>query len=197
MRQEITNSGVNAEAIPYRTMRRVLAIVLFAVLTAVGAALAIRLPGTPVPITMQTLFVSLSGALLGPFAGAASQSLYLLAGALGAPVFSGGSAGVGVLMGPTGGYLLAFPIAAAITGKLAGRPEARATWLGATRLGVAIFLGTVAIFVGGAAQLTLLTGDLNLAITSGVLPFVIGDIVKVVAALGIALPYRSRTLGLL
>ena len=195
MRQEITNPGLNAEAIPYRTLRNVLAIVLFAILTAVGAALEVPLPGTPVPITLQTLFVSLAGALLGPVSGAASQALYVLAGAMGAPVFSGGDAGVGVLMGPTGGYLLAFPIAAAITGKLAGATRTRVTLAGAARLGTAIFLGTVAIFVGGAAQLTLLTGDVNLAITSGVLPFVIGDIVKVAAALGIALRYRTRTLG--
>jgi biotin transport system substrate-specific component len=195
MRHEITNTGLNAEAVPYRTLRNVLAIVLFAVLTAVGAALEVKLPGTPVPITLQTLFVSLAGALLGPVSGAASQALYVLAGAMGAPVFSGGDAGVGVLLGPTGGYLLAFPIAAAITGKLAGATETRVTLAGAARLGAAIFLGTVAIFVGGAAQLTLLTGDLNLAITSGVLPFVIGDIVKVAAALGIALRYRTRILG--
>jgi biotin transport system substrate-specific component len=195
MRHEITNTGLNAEAVPYRTLRNVLAIVLFAILTAVGAALEVKLPGTPVPITLQTLFVSLAGALLGPVSGAASQALYVLAGAMGAPVFSGGDAGVGVLLGPTGGYLLAFPIAAAITGKLAGPTETRVTLAGAARLGAAIFLGTVAIFVGGAAQLTLLTGDVKVAITSGVLPFVIGDIVKVAAALGIALRYRTRTLG--
>lgn len=195
MRQEITNTELHVQAVPYRTLKRVLAILLFAVLTAAGAALEIRLPGTPVPITMQTLFVSLAGALLGPFAGAASQVLYVVAGAVGAPVFSGGDAGIGVLMGPTGGYLLAFPIAAAITGKLAGAAQARPTLLGAARLGAAIFLGTVAIFVGGAAQLTLLTGDVELAITSGVLPFIIGDIVKVAVALAIALRYRTRTLG--
>jgi biotin transport system substrate-specific component len=195
MRQELTNTDATAGAIPYRTARRVLAVVLFAVLTGIGAALEVHLPGTPVPITAQTLFVSLSGVLLGPFLGAASQALYVLAGAMGAPVFSGGDAGVGILMGPTGGYLLAFPIAAAITGKLAGPPVRRVTIASATRLGVAIFLGTVAIFVGGAAQLTLLTGDARLAITSGVLPFVIGDLVKVAGALAIALRYRTRTLG--
>ncbi|MGH7501360.1 MAG: biotin transporter BioY [Longimicrobiales bacterium] len=195
MRHELTNTELRTEAVQYRTMRRVLAIVLFAILTAVGAALEVKLPGTPVPITLQTLFVSLSGALLGPFHGAASQALYLLVGAMGAPVFSGGDAGVAVLIGPTGGYLLAFPIAAAITGRLAGPVAQRITFGGAARLGVAIFLGTVAVFVGGAAQLTLLTGDLRLALTSGVLPFVIGDLVKVAGALAIALRYRTRTLA--
>src|SRR5687767_6577642 len=85
------------------TARRVIAVVVFALLTALGAHLAI--PVGPVPITMQTLFVTLAGALLGPYLGATSQIVYLLMGIAGAPVFAMGS-GFAYLFGPTGGYLL-------------------------------------------------------------------------------------------
>jgi biotin transport system substrate-specific component len=128
--------------------------------------------------------------------GAASQALYLLAGALGAPVFSGGGAGVVHLMGPTGGFLLAFPLAAAVTGWLAGRVKEDRTLLDAVKLGEAIFLGTLVIFAGGAAQLALLTGDAERAIRLGVLPFLVGDVIKVVAALLIARRIRRKTLAL-
>jgi biotin transport system substrate-specific component len=178
-----------------RTARRAGAVVLFAILTALGASIAVPIPGTAVPVTMQSMFVSLSGVLLGPMLGAAAQALYLLAGALGAPVFSNGAAGAGWLMGPTGGYLLAFPIAAAVTGRLAGRVPLRWTVPTAMRLGAAILIGTAVIFAGGVAHLSLLTGDSNRAIELGVLPFITGDLLKVAATLLVALRYRPRTLG--
>jgi biotin transport system substrate-specific component len=174
--------------------RRTAAVLLFAVLTAIGAAIEIPIPGSPVPVTMQSLIVSLSGVLLGPMLGAASQIVYVMAGAVGAPVFSGGAFGFPHLLGPTGGYLLAFPVAAAVTGRLAGRSPAKWNVLAATRLGIAIFLGTVVIFAGGYAQLALLTGDSVRAFQLGVLPFIVGDIVKVLAALAVAIRYRNRTL---
>jgi biotin transport system substrate-specific component len=149
-----------------------------------------------VPITFQTLIVSLSGVLLGAHLGAASQALYLLAGAMGAPVFSGGAAGFVHLMGPTGGYLLAFPLAAAVTGWLAARVPEDRTFLDAVKLAEAIFLGTLVIFAGGAAQLALLTGDLDRAIRLGVLPFLVGDVIKVAVALLIARRIRRKTLAL-
>lgn len=178
-----------------RTARRAAAVLLFAVLTAIGAAIEVRLPGTPVPVTLQSLFVSLSGVLLGPALGAASQALYLLVGALGAPVFSGGDAGVAHLFSPSGGYLLAFPAAAAVTARLAGRVPARWSVGSAMRLWFAILIGTAVIFAGGAAQLALLTGNSAQAVELGVLPFIAGDLLKVTAALLIALRYRARTLG--
>jgi biotin transport system substrate-specific component len=186
-----------AELLSSRNALRLAAMVLFAALTAVGGAIEIPLPGTPVPVTLQTLFVSLSGALLGPWLGAGAQALYVAAGAMGAPVFAGGGAGVAHLMGPTGGYLLAFPLAAAVTGVLCGRVRQDRTFASALALGLAIFLGTAVIFVGGAAQLALLTGDTQRAIELGVLPFVIGDLLKVVAALLVSLRLRARTLRLL
>ena len=184
------------EAFSSRPVRRAVAVVFFALLTALSAYGEVRLPYNPVPITFQTLVVSLSGVLLGAYLGAASQALYLLAGAVGAPVFSGGGTGVLHLMGPTGGYLLAFPLAAAVTGWLAARVPHDRGLLDAVKLGEAIFLGTLVIFAGGAAQLGLLTGDFDRAIRLGVLPFLVGDVIKVVVALLIARRIRRKTLAL-
>lgn len=192
MSEALTTAGTRSAET--RVARRTAAVLLFAVLTAIGAAIEIPIPGSPVPVTMQTLIVSLSGLLLGPMLGAASQIVYVMAGAVGAPVFSGGDFGIAHLLGPTGGYLLAFPVAAAVTGRLAGRSPATWNVLAATRLGIAIFLGTVVIFAGGYAQLALLTGDSVRAFQLGVLPFIAGDIVKVLAALAVAIRYRNRTL---
>jgi biotin transport system substrate-specific component len=192
MSEALTTAGTRSA--DNRVARRTAAVLLFAVLTAIGAAIEIPIPGSPVPVTMQSLIVSLSGVLLGPMLGAASQIVYVMAGAVGAPVFSGGDFGFAHLLGPTGGYLLAFPVAAAVTGRLAGRSPPKWNALAATRLGIAIFLGTVVIFAGGYAQLALLTGDSVRAFQLGVLPFIVGDIVKVLAALAVAIRYRNRTL---
>jgi hypothetical protein len=86
-----------------RRARQAVGIVAFALATVFGAQVAVPVPLTPVPITLQTLFVILAGVVMGPRAGAASMALYVGAGALGAPVFSNGGAGLGWLLGPTGG----------------------------------------------------------------------------------------------
>src|SRR5512133_1411896 len=85
---------------------------LLAACIAAGAWL--QLPIGPVPVTLQPLFIVLAGFLLGPARGAAAVALYVLAGVLGMPVFAGGKAGLGVLLGPTGGYLVGFILAAAV-----------------------------------------------------------------------------------
>jgi biotin transport system substrate-specific component len=97
-----------------RAYVRALWISAFAVLTAVGAQ--IELPYQPVPFTLQTFFVLLTGAFLGRYSGPASSLLYLLMGSVGLPVFSGGAFGLAKIAGPTGGYLLAFPVATAVIG---------------------------------------------------------------------------------
>ena len=89
---------------------------LFAALTGAVAWFKIPLPFTPVPITLQTLMVLLSGAMLGPVYGALSMIVYLLLGAIGLPVFAGGGSGVAALLGPSGGYLFSYPIAAFVIG---------------------------------------------------------------------------------
>src|SRR5215208_6670677 len=103
---------------------------LMAAVTAVAAQIAIPLPFSPVPFTLQVLAVILSGLLLGPRYGALAQVVYVLLGAVGLPVFAQFSGGLGVVLGPTGGYLLSYPVAAAVAGLAAGAarsaPRARA-----------------------------------------------------------------------
>jgi biotin transport system substrate-specific component len=184
-----------AELGGHRHARRIAAVLFFALLTAAGAAIEVPVPGTPVPMTLQTLFVSLAGVLLGPVLGAASQAIYLLAGTLGAPVFSGGEGGLAILFRPTGGYLLSFPLAAAVTAVLAGPVRTRWTVPSAMRLWLGILAGTAVIFAGGVAQLAWLTGDSETAVRLGVLPFITGDLLKVTGAFLVALRLRARTLG--
>ena len=148
-----------------------------AVLVALASQLAVPLPGTPVPMTLQPLAVLLVGGLLGPGVGAASMVLYLALGAAGAPVFTPfGPPGLLRLLGPTGGYLLAFPVAAAVVGWVAVRG---AGW---RRLVAGPLLGMVVIYAGGLAQLVALTGSARLAFAAGTVPFALGDLVKVLLA---------------
>jgi biotin transport system substrate-specific component len=150
---------------------------LFAVLTAVGAAVSVPLPFSPVPITLQTFFVVLAGAVLGPVWGPVSQVTYVLAGLVGLPVFAGGTAGPGVLAGPTGGYLIGFVPAAWLAGLLV-RPGS--SWI---RLVAGLTLAHAVVFVCGLSQLSLFTGrSLAAAVQLGLLPFVTGTVLKAAAA---------------
>jgi len=154
-------------------------IVGFAALTAVGAQ--IEIPVVPVPITLQTFIVLLSGAVLGMRGGAISQILYLLAGIAGLPVFAGWAAGPALLLGPTGGYLLAFPVAAFITGWCVGERKGFGWYLAGT------LAGSLVIFLMGMTQLKIVyTHNWTDAFTSGVLIFSLWDAVKVVGAAAIA-----------
>ena len=122
-------------------------IVTFAALTAVGAQ--IEIPHVPVPYTLQTLFVLLAGALLGRRNGAVSQLLYLLGGALGLPIFSHAGFGIAKLIGPTGGYLLSFPVAAFAVGTLI-RQNSGIVWSVvsmATGLFIIFSLGTLQLYL--------------------------------------------------
>lgn len=157
--------------------RWVTGIVGFAVLTALGARVAVPLPGTPVPFTFQVLAVLLAGYLLGPTAGAASQALYLAAGVAGLPVFAAGG-GAAYLLGPTGGHLMAFPLAAAVVGLATTRRSGLAWHAGGLAAGVA------AIYLGGAAWLGLVT-DHEAALAAGVVPFLLTDALKAALALAI------------
>lgn len=186
------------ELIASRTARRVVMVATFALLTALSAYVVVPVPGTPVPVTLQTMVVILAGALLGPRLGAASQLTYLSAGMLGAPVYIGGLGGLPHLFGPTGGFLLAFPAAAALVGLVAGRApgqHADTDRSGLPRLVLALGLGTAAILLGGTAQLAVMTGDLSGAVKLGVLPFLIGDGLKLVTAFLIAGRLGTWTLG--
>ena len=166
----------------YRVISVGIGIVAFAVMTALGAYVRIPLPWTPVPITLQPLFVSLAGATLGPVLGPASQGLYLAAGAAGMPLFAGGLGGLA--------YLLGFVPATVCTGWLIRRREAPGIlW---TLLSMAA--GTLAVYACGVAWLV---WSLNLplagALAQGLLPFLLGDAVKLCAAAGLVRGARRRT----
>lgn len=163
-----------------RPAARTLAILAFALLTALGAAVRIPLPFTPVPITLQTFYVMAAGIYLGGRDAAASQVGYLAMGAAGLPVFAGG-AGLGHLFGATGGYLLAFPLAAALVGATVRPGERPGRALGA------FLAAQVVIFGLGTAWLATFLGiGPERAVALGVLPFLPGGAVKVAAALGLA-----------
>jgi biotin transport system substrate-specific component len=142
-------------------------------LTAAAAQLEIRLPWTPVPISGQTFAVLLTGLVLGGRRAFLAQALYLLEGAGGLPFFSGGAAGAAILAGPTGGYLVAFPFAALVTGLLAERGWERRP---ATAF-AAMLLGSGVIFAVGLAQLSRFVPAERL-LASGLVPFVAGDLLK-------------------
>jgi biotin transport system substrate-specific component len=154
---------------------------LMAAVTAVAAQIAI--PIFPVPFTLQVLAVVLSGLLLGPRYGALAQIIYLLVGAIGVPVFAEFRGGLGVLLGPTGGYLLCYPIAAAVAGLAAS--AARSASRG--RALIVSFLwgcvGLVVIYAGGAIWLSVVTDlPLAVAVAQGVLIFVPFDLIKIALA---------------
>ena len=163
-----------------------LGVVGFAAAIAAASQVAVPLPGTPVPLTLQPMLVVLAGLWLGPRAGALSMLLFLAAGAAGLPVFSPfGPPGVMRLASPTGGYLLAYPAAAFVAGAMG----ARAAGFGGRLLASA--LGFLTLFAGGVLQLGVLTGSFERAVATGFLPFVAPDAVKAVVAALIA-PARRR-----
>ncbi len=170
--------------------RRALAVGLAALLVAASAQVSVPVPLSPVPMTLQPLAVLAVGGLLGAGLGSAALVLYLALGLVGLPVFFGGGAGIGHVLGPTGGYLLAFPAAAAVAGRLAG-PAPR---LGRVLLGCA--LAMVVIHAGGAAQLAVLGGDPGFALRVGFVPFLTGDLLKIgiAAAAILGLGPKLRTL---
>lgn len=168
---------------------RVGAVAAAAVLTAVAAQFSIPLPFTPVPLTLQPTLVLLAGVALGARAGAASQLAYLAIGALGAPFFAWSPAllpGLGRLFGPTGGYLLCYPLAAWLVGHLVERSQARGSRSGGVtaKAVLAMVAGLGPIYLGGMASLMAFTATegWTVAFQIGVLPFVGADVIKIALA---------------
>jgi biotin transport system substrate-specific component len=169
--------------------RRGFAIALGTLVVAAAAQVVVPVPMSPVPMTLQPLAVLAVGGLLGARAGAGALILYLALGMLGLPVFAGGASGVARLIGPTGGYLLAFPVAAAATGAIVGfKPTLAQTLL-------ACAVGMVLIHVGGVAQLAVLGGDPALAFRVGFVPFLTGDLLKIGLAAAVILLAGGRLRG--
>jgi biotin transport system substrate-specific component len=174
-------------ALPRADARHDVALVLAAAaLTALAAQVAIPLPWSPVPLTGQTFAVLLSGALLGARRGFAAQALYLGAGAFGLPVFAGGAGAALLFAGPTGGYLAAFPFAAALTGALCQRGWDRRF----VTMFAAMLLGSAVIFACGLAGLARFVPAPRL-LAAGLLPFLPGDLLKSALA-ALALPVAWR-----
>lgn len=162
-------------------LREVALLLAASVFLALTARISVPLPFSPVPITGQTLGALLVGALYGPRRGTLAVVAYLLEGFAGAPVFAAGRAGIGVLLGPTGGYLVGFIPAAAVAGALAtGRQP---SW----RRLAGLALAALTVYAVGVPWLSVVTGaPLAVAIGQGLLPFLPGDLIKVAIAAGVA-----------
>jgi len=156
---------------------------------ALCAQIRIFLPFSPVPVTGQTFAVLIIGALFGTWRGSLSVLLYIMMGASGMPVFALGG-GFTVLLGPTGGYLVGFIAAACITGLLAERGWDRR--IGTTVL--AMLLGNTAIYAFGLLWLCCLMGINKTALTVGLYPFIVGDLLKISLA-AVLLPSGWKLLG--
>ena len=152
-----------------------IAVVSGAAVVALSAQVAVPLPLSLVPLTLQGLAVLLVGGMLGATAGAGALVLYLAAGVFGAPVFAMGGSGLSRLLGPTGGYLLAFPLAAIVVARLAVRGQL-------VRSTLAAAMGMLVIHIGGLAQLILVTGATPRALAAGLMPFLLQDGLKVMLA---------------
>jgi biotin transport system substrate-specific component len=160
------------------TVRNMVLAAMFAALLAIGGQ--IRIPLEPVPITLQTLVVMLTGSILGARIGAISMIVFILLVAFGAPILSGGAGGLGALLGPTGGYVLSWPLAVWVIGWLTERAPRLRVW----NLTLFHLLGGVLlVYSAGVTWLALVVGlGWKVAVLQGALPFIAGDIAKAVAA---------------
>lgn len=147
----------------------------FSILIALSAQLSVLLPFSPVPVTGQTFAVVLTGMLLGSSRGFAAVLAYLAEGALGMPVFAGGTAGPGVLAGPTGGYLLGFLLSAWLCGFLSERGGSR-TFLKTVLTATA---GSIVMYAAGLPVLAIYIPPAEV-LSAGVYPFIFPDIVKII-----------------
>ncbi len=171
----------------YRRARRIAYAAAFAALLAVASYVSFAIPLTDVPFTLQVLVVLLAGFVLGPGLGALSVVLYIVLGAIGVPVFAGGAAGIGVVVGPLGGYIVSWVLAAALAG-----------WLGQRGLLlrlVAVVLGVAVIYLGGVTGLHIAQGvSWRNGVLVGALPFLPFDLLKGVVAALIAPALRRLAL---
>jgi biotin transport system substrate-specific component len=165
----------------------VLAVAFATILTIVAAQISVPLPFTPVPFTFQPMVVLVTAAALGSRLGLASQLAYLALGVIGVPVFAASPVlpqGFARLMGPTGGYLMAYPIAAFVAGALAERGFDRRYFTAV----IAMFAGLSLVFLGGVSWLAMFVNPargFSGALSAGLYPFIAADVVKLLAAAGV------------
>jgi len=173
MRQPRTQAWVQQGAI----------VVLASLFVALCARVTLPLPGTPVPLTLQNFGVLVVGLTLGPRRGFAALLVYLMEGAMGMPVFNpAGPGGLLQLLGPTGGFLMAYPFVAALAGWVMERGQK--TFVRAITAGV---LAEIVLFTGGLSYLAILTGSIAQAVRWGLYWFVFAEVIKIflAAAVGV------------
>jgi len=182
---ENVQSGKSILLVSRVTSSNIFWVISFSILTALSAQVVV--PVQPVPFTLQTMLVLLSGAFLGKKNGAYSQLVYLASGAAGLPVFAGFGLGLPVLLGPTGGYLLAFPIAAYLVGAVVEKYGNNFAII------LSMLLGTVTILSFGTIFLSLFMNyDLSKAFVTGFALFSIWGLIKIAAASSIYLAFSKR-----
>lgn len=176
-------------------------IALFAAIICVGCFM--RIPLGPVPIVLQNVLCILTAALLGGIYGALPTAIFLIAGLIGLPVYSGGTSGIAVWLGPTGGFLPGYLIGAVIASLIAGKPsikEKKLSWKTTLKISLAIIAGMVVLYIPGifwfshwATAAGKIPADKTaLAYTMGacVIPYIPGDILKIIVAIPVTLKIR-------
>jgi biotin transport system substrate-specific component len=173
----------------FEAVRQVALVVGASLFVALCAHITIPLPGTPVPLTVQNFGVLLVGLLLGSRRGFAALALYLAEGAMGMPVFSPvGAGGIAHLLGPTGGFLLAYPLVAWIAGYV--MEHGRKSF---ARAAIGGLLGEVVLFTGGLTWLAVLTHSVAQAFRWGLYWFLFAEVIKVMMSAGIAARWQRRS----
>lgn len=173
---------------------RSLFVALFAALISVGCLIAIPVGPGGIPIVLQNMIAVLAACLLGNIHGAASVGLFLIAGALGLPVFAGGRGGFAHILGPTGGFLTGYFLGALATGLIAGRPsvsEKKIQIKNVLRLTAAVFAGFIIIYIPGVIQFMHLKQTSFAGTMAGcVIPFLPGDLIKCIITIPLAVKLR-------
>lgn len=176
-------------------------IALFTAIICAGCFM--RIPLGVVPVVLQNVLCILCGVLLGGFIGAAPTALFLLAGLTGLPVYSGGTGGLAVWLGPTGGFLPGYLLGALVAGLIAGKPsvmEKKTSWKLVLRLSLAIIAGMIVIYIPGVIRFSYWAvgagrvpsdkTSVAYAMAACVLPYIPGDIIKIIIAVPVALKLR-------
>jgi biotin transport system substrate-specific component len=184
--------ALNKDIITSKTMNAVIGVVFFALATAFGAYIRIPIPGTPIPMTLQTFFVALSGAVLGKKLGTFSQASYIFLGIMGLPVFQGYGFGAAYVFGPTGGYLAGFMASSFLIGRMLQKNA-----LNPYKIVVSFIAGNAVLYSLGVTWLMVIyrVSFIN-AITMGLMPFLAAEAVKIFAAAFIyhAIASRSKSI---
>ncbi|GAB6089544.1 biotin transporter BioY [Spirochaeta dissipatitropha] len=182
------SSFSSSEAAADIRIRRLVMAAFFSAAIAAGSYMSI--PLGPVPFTLQTMFVILCGLILKPLWSLTALSAYLLMGTIGLPVFSAGSGGIGHLLGPTGGYILSFlpaAILASLLSSIGADKPSKARGIVVVQNTAAGIAASAVIYTGGVLRLAQVTGmELTQAVNAGMMPFLLGDALKIAAAVSCA-----------